>query len=147
MRSRVITSFWRHFPQGRELVTGATLSSPARMIGYPDLIMAEDNFKENQNPLATGKASPRDRLATSSPRIALLPKNQQRAKNLVLGGGEKGRSGAKLVIVEGNIGVGKTTLTRKLANELGYKLFQEPTTENPFLGEGEGRGGGGPWCS
>ena len=41
---------------------------------------------------------------------------------------------AKLLIVEGNIGVGKTTLARKLATEMGYKLYLEPTVENPFLG-------------
>ena len=42
---------------------------------------------------------------------------------------------AKLLIVEGNIGVGKTTLTKKLANKLMYRVFLEPTTENPYLGE------------
>lgn len=41
---------------------------------------------------------------------------------------------AKLLIVEGNIGVGKTTLTRKLADKLQYRIFLEPTTENPYLG-------------
>lgn len=40
-----------------------------------------------------------------------------------------------LLIVEGNIGVGKTTLTQKIARELNYKLFLEPAMENPFLGE------------
>lgn len=44
-------------------------------------------------------------------------------------------SSAKLLIVEGNIGVGKTTLARKLASELNYKLYLEPTVENPFLGK------------
>ena len=47
------------------------------------------------------------------------------------------RSSAKLLIVEGNIGVGKTTLARKLADELNYKLYLEPTVENPFLGKGK----------
>ena len=42
--------------------------------------------------------------------------------------------GGKLLVVEGNIGVGKTTLARKLSQELNYKLFLEPTVENPFLG-------------
>lgn len=41
---------------------------------------------------------------------------------------------AKLLIVEGNIGVGKTTLTQKLADKLMYRIFLEPTTENPYLG-------------
>ena len=42
---------------------------------------------------------------------------------------------SKLLIVEGNIGVGKTTLTKKLADKLGYRIFLEPTTENPYLGK------------
>ena len=42
---------------------------------------------------------------------------------------------AKLLIVEGNIGVGKTTLSKKLSDALGYRIFLEPTTENPYLGE------------
>lgn len=42
---------------------------------------------------------------------------------------------AKLLIVEGNIGVGKTTLTKKLADKLNYRIFLEPTTENPYLGK------------
>ena len=42
---------------------------------------------------------------------------------------------SKLLVVEGNIGVGKTTLAKKLAGALGYKLCLEPTTENPYLGE------------
>ena len=48
----------------------------------------------------------------------------------------QGRSEAvgRLLIVEGNIGIGKTTLARKLAKELNYQLFLEPTVENPFLG-------------
>ena len=39
----------------------------------------------------------------------------------------------RLVIVEGNIGVGKSTLARKMAKELGCTLFMEPTVENPYL--------------
>lgn len=42
---------------------------------------------------------------------------------------------AKLLVVEGNIGVGKTTLTEKLAEKLLYRIFLEPTTENPYLGK------------
>ena len=40
----------------------------------------------------------------------------------------------RLVVVEGNIGVGKSTLAKKLAAELRYNLYTEPTSENPYLG-------------
>lgn len=39
----------------------------------------------------------------------------------------------KLVIVEGNISAGKTTLSRALAKHLDFALFLEPVVENPFL--------------
>ena len=39
----------------------------------------------------------------------------------------------RLIIVEGNIGVGKSTLARKMAKALGYTVFMEPTAENPYL--------------
>lgn len=42
-------------------------------------------------------------------------------------------STSKLIILEGNIGVGKTTLACQLARKLDYKLFLEPTTKNPYL--------------
>ena len=42
---------------------------------------------------------------------------------------------AKLLVVEGNIGVGKSTLAKKLAAELHYNLYSEPTSENPYLGK------------
>ena len=38
-----------------------------------------------------------------------------------------------IVLVEGNIGVGKTTLCRELSDRLKYKMFCEPATENPYL--------------
>ena len=37
------------------------------------------------------------------------------------------------VAIEGPIGVGKTTLAKKLAALLNYPLLLEPVTENPFL--------------
>lgn len=39
----------------------------------------------------------------------------------------------KFIVVEGPIGVGKTTLTRKLARNFGYELLLEGAAENPFL--------------
>ena len=39
----------------------------------------------------------------------------------------------RYVVIEGPIGVGKTTLAKKLAALLDYPLLLEPVTENPFL--------------
>ncbi len=39
------------------------------------------------------------------------------------------------LVVAGNIGVGKSTLTEKLAAKLGWKPFLEPHTENPYLAD------------
>ena len=39
----------------------------------------------------------------------------------------------KYLAIEGPIGVGKTTLARKLADVFTYPLMLEPATENPFL--------------
>ncbi len=35
--------------------------------------------------------------------------------------------------IAGNIGVGKTELTDRLASELGWKVYYEPVIENPYL--------------
>ena len=37
------------------------------------------------------------------------------------------------VAVAGNIGVGKTTLTRTLAAQLGWRCYLEPVIDNPYL--------------
>jgi deoxyguanosine kinase len=37
------------------------------------------------------------------------------------------------IVVEGPIGVGKTTLTQRLAEEFGFDPLLEQPTENPFL--------------
>ena len=39
----------------------------------------------------------------------------------------------RYIAVEGPIGVGKTTLARRLAHAFSYPLMLEPVTENPFL--------------
>jgi len=42
-------------------------------------------------------------------------------------------NGVSIIAVEGNIGVGKTSLARLLAKNLGGKLVEEQVEENPFL--------------
>jgi len=37
------------------------------------------------------------------------------------------------IVIEGNIGAGKTTLSRMLAEEYGYRLLLEEFADNPFL--------------
>ena len=41
----------------------------------------------------------------------------------------------KFIAVEGPIGVGKTTLTKLLADSFGYNTFLEKPSENPFLAD------------
>ncbi len=43
------------------------------------------------------------------------------------------RKAPRYIAVEGPIGVGKTTLTRRLAEALRYPLLLEPAQDNPFL--------------
>lgn len=43
------------------------------------------------------------------------------------------RAPPRFVAIEGPIGVGKTTLARRLADHFRYPLLLEPSTENPFL--------------
>lgn len=40
---------------------------------------------------------------------------------------------AKMIIVEGNISAGKSTLAHKLGEVMGYRVFLEPTNTNPYL--------------
>ncbi len=37
------------------------------------------------------------------------------------------------ITIAGNIGVGKTTLTKKLSKDLGWESILEPSSENPYL--------------
>ena len=41
--------------------------------------------------------------------------------------------GSKLVVVEGNIGAGKTTLAVEVARRMNAKAILEPIAENPYL--------------
>ena len=41
----------------------------------------------------------------------------------------------QFVAVAGNIGVGKTNLTTKLANHLGWRAYYEPVIDNPYLND------------
>ncbi|MEZ5538614.1 MAG: deoxynucleoside kinase [Pseudomonadales bacterium] len=45
----------------------------------------------------------------------------------------EGRTLPRFVAVEGNIGVGKTTLAKRLASTFNYKTLLEAAEENPFL--------------
>ena len=47
----------------------------------------------------------------------------------------RGKTAPRYIAVEGPIGVGKTTLTRRLADALRYPVLLEPAAENPFLGD------------
>ena len=39
----------------------------------------------------------------------------------------------KMIIIEGNIGAGKSTLTKQLAEKLNARAFYEPVESNPYL--------------
>ena len=51
----------------------------------------------------------------------------------ILEAARKNKSFPQYLAVEGPIGVGKTTLAKRLANLLDYPLLLESVTENPFL--------------
>ena len=42
---------------------------------------------------------------------------------------------ACMIVIEGLIGVGKSTLTDDLGKTLGFKVFKEPVEDNPYLEE------------
>lgn len=48
---------------------------------------------------------------------------------------ENGPSGKRFVAIAGNIGVGKSSLTRLLADALGWEPFFEANAENPYLAD------------
>ena len=109
------------------------------MIGSPDVLASENMEPGCKASLGTpARLSPRpatilgaiDTNACRQRRYSSSRKIESNKLSQRLGGG-------KLVIVEGNIGVGKTTLTQKLADDLKYKVFLEPSTDNPFLGMSE----------
>ena len=51
----------------------------------------------------------------------------------ILEAAKNNKSFPQYLAIEGPIGVGKTTLAKKLADLLNYPLLLEPVTENPFL--------------
>ncbi len=106
------------------------MTTRAAMIGHPDLM---DSNKENYPP-GYGGLKPKSQrvLGPLRSRENLPPVHQAHPE---LPNWERDLKSAKLLIVEGNIGVGKTTLTKKLADKLDYRIFLEPTTENPYLGK------------
>lgn len=111
------------------------------MIGAPDVLMSTDSvLTQRTHQLSSGKenigASANKSLAAIRTQEKALSDSMQQVPRSGLRVAERlSPSSGKLLIVEGNIGVGKTTLTQKIARELNYKLFLEPATENPFLGK------------
>lgn len=108
-------------------------SARAMMIGHPDVM---ESNKENYPP---GFGGLKPKTFCSQPKSQRVLGPLRSRENVAparpeLPSWECDLKKAKLLIVEGNIGVGKTTLTKKLADKLGYRIFLEPTTENPYLG-------------
>ena len=112
-----------------------------KMIGAPDVLMSKDSARTQRTlQLAGGKenictSANKSLAAIRTPEKALSESMQQVPRIALHIADRLSSSSGKLLIVEGNIGVGKTTLTQKIARELNYKLFLEPATENPFLGK------------
>jgi len=52
---------------------------------------------------------------------------------MTLSQGSSPQDAARFIVVEGPIGVGKTSLARRLADALGGELLLEPVDDNPFL--------------
>ena len=111
------------------------------MIGAPDVLVSKDSARTQRTlQLAVGKenigTSANKSLAAIRTQEKALSESMQQVPRIGLHVADRlSPSSGKLLIVEGNIGVGKTTLTQKIARELNYKLFLEPATENPFLGK------------
>ena len=109
------------------------------MIGVPDVLMSKNAVRtQRTHQFGVGKenlsvSANANRSITGLPHEKLLPEPLE-VPRIGLSRSLSPNSG-KLLIVEGNIGVGKTTLTQKIARELNYKIFLEPATENPFLGK------------
>ena len=119
-------------------------SSRATMIGHPDLVESnKENYppgfvglkpkslqtkqnKSHQTQRVLGPLGNRENLPSSS--------HHHQTQPALPSSWECDLKNAKLLIVEGNIGVGKTTLSKKLAEKMDYRIFLEPTTENPYLG-------------
>ena len=88
---------------------------PFRMIGDPFVVSKPDSKDEHSRRLLEARKIRGGREATP-------PINT-----------EEGANCRNIVLVEGNIGIGKTTLCRELVERLKYKAFFEPATENPYL--------------
>ena len=93
-----------------------------KMIGVPEELLEVE--KESKTPVILKE---RQLCAATSWSTTLSSKDNIRLSHV-----DESCKG-RLVIIEGNIGVGKSTLARKMAKELGYALFMEPTVENPYL--------------
>ena len=111
------------------------------MIRAPDILTWKYSTQtERMFQLAVGKenigsgANKSDEAQGVRPQERALSESVEHVPRIGLAQQQFSSNSGKLLIVEGNIGVGKSTLTQAIANELNYKLFLEPATENPFLG-------------
>ena len=78
--------------------------------------------------LVQGESDFPNRLGSSF--LILIIRNRVEAPFQTQGGWDRR---IMLIVVEGNISAGKSTLCRALADELGYELFLEPMITNPYI--------------
>lgn len=127
MNSVFATGFPPKLQKARALLTVTRYRGVLTMIGNPDVLASGPGLTmENSGPRTFSSALKNGLSIDLKPELLIEADPEMPDWDFELK--------AKLLIVEGNIGVGKTTLTKKLADKLMYRIFLEPTTENPYLG-------------
>ena len=75
----------------------------------------------------------KESMADKKNQIKLNPCELENSDKVSLDEVIQGRDIPQLITVEGPIGVGKTSLTKKLAQSFNYDTLLEAAEENPFL--------------
>ncbi|XP_062514160.1 deoxyguanosine kinase-like isoform X2 [Corticium candelabrum] len=96
-------------------------------MSYPDMTYVCTNM-----PISLARTRTK-LIVLSSVRAFRLRSLEGRLKRNVIMQAACFSSKSKLVVVEGNIGAGKTTLTLELAERMSAKALLEPISQNPFL--------------